>query len=194
MNPKVEISSLSVNKLKNEQSSFVKYDIEASIDEVESTETEVVLKYKFVLLSNPTNTKISVDGLTTIHGNETEISKYLSPDEKNIPSVVNTIYQEIFPLFYIVSKSMQIPCPAYRLSEISSSHKIETEATPEAVENKVSETIADANAAEKVSETIADVNAAESINNPEIKTDEQVETETPHVEEQIIQESNVSSI
>ncbi len=193
MNPKVEISSLSVNKLKNEQSSFVKYDIEASIDEVESTETEVVLKYKFVLLSNPTNTKISVEGLTTICGNETEISKYLSPDEKNIPSVVNTIYQEVFPLFYIVSKSMQIPCPAYRLSEISSSRKIEPEAA-QVVENKISETIADANATEKVSETIADANAAESINNPEIKTDEQVETETPHVEEQIIQESNVSSI
>jgi hypothetical protein len=181
MNPKVEISSLSVNKLKNEQNSFIKYDIEASIDEVESTETEVVLKYKFVLLSNPTNTKISVDGFTTISGNETEISKYLKPDEKNIPNVVNTIYQEIFPLFYIVSKSMQIPCPAYRLSEISPSRKTEAEVAPKVVENEVSEIISDAN-------------ATESITNPEIKTDEQIETETPHVKEQVIQESNVSSI
>ncbi|HEV2193478.1 MAG TPA: hypothetical protein VGR54_07680 [Nitrosopumilaceae archaeon] len=180
MNPKVEINSLSINKLKNEQNSFVKYDIEASLDEVENMETKVVLKYKFVLLSNPTNIKISVDGFTTIFGNETEISKHLSPDEKNIPSVVNTIYQEVFPLFYIVSKSMQIPCPAYRLSEISSSRKNEAEAAPVG-ENKVLETTDDAN-------------ASESINNLEIKTDEQIESEAPNVEEQIIQKSNVSSV
>ena len=50
MNPKIEIGSFSVSKLKNEQDSFVKYNIEASIDEVKNTDTEIKLKYRFVLM------------------------------------------------------------------------------------------------------------------------------------------------
>jgi len=118
MNLKIEINSVSFSKLKNE-SSFVKYNIEASLDEVENRDSEVVLKYRLVLLSNPTNAKITIEGVATLYGDQTEISKQLGPDEKNIPVILNLIYQEIFPLFFIMSKSMQIPCPAYRLSQMS---------------------------------------------------------------------------
>jgi len=126
MIPKVELTSLSISKLRNDQNSFVKYDIEAALDEMENTETDVKLKYKFVLLSNPTNTKISVEGIATIFSNQSELPKYLGLDEKKIPYIVNIIYQEIFPLFYVVSKSMQIPCPAYKLSEVSAIDKENT--------------------------------------------------------------------
>lgn len=124
MNPKIEINSLSFSKLKNDYS-FVKYNIEASLDEVENTDSEVALKYKLVLLSNPTNAKITVEGLATLYGDQNEISKQLGPDEKNIPMILNLIYQEIFPLFFIMSKSMQIPCPAYRLSQMSAAAQTE---------------------------------------------------------------------
>ena len=123
MHPKIELTSLAISKLRNDQNSFVKYDIEAALDELENTETEVKLKYKFVLLSNPTNTKISVEGIAIIFTNQSELPKYLGLDEKKIPHIVNIIYQEIFPLFYIISKSMQIPCPAYKLSEVSAINK-----------------------------------------------------------------------
>lgn len=129
MNPKIEITSLSFSKLKNEHS-FSKYNIEASLDEAENRDSEVVLKYKLVFLSNPTNTKINVEGLATLYGDQSEISAQLGPDEKNIPVILSSIYQEIFPLFFIVSKSMQIPCPAYRLSQMtapSQTDKIITE-------------------------------------------------------------------
>lgn len=118
MNMKIEINSVSFSKLKNEQG-FVKYNIEASLDEIKNTDSEVVLRYRLVLLSNPTNAKITVEGVSTLYGDQNEISKQLSPDEKNIPVVLNLIYQEIFPLFFIMTKSMQIPCPAYRLSQMS---------------------------------------------------------------------------
>ena len=124
MNLKIEINSISFSKLKNEQG-FVKYNIEASLDEVKNIDSEVVLKYRLVLLSNPTNAKITVEGLSTLYGDQSEISKQLSPDEKNIPIVLNLIYQDIFPLFFIISKSMQIPCPAYRLSQMSSTPQTE---------------------------------------------------------------------
>lgn len=120
MNPKIEISSLVVNKLKSCQDDFLKYDIDVALDEVEGLDSSVKLKYKFALLSNPPNTKLSTEGFVTVFGNESEISKLLSPDERNIPIIVNTIYQEIYPFLYIISKSMHVPCPAYRLSQIAS--------------------------------------------------------------------------
>src|SRR5579885_1963576 len=124
MNLKIDINSVSFSKLKNEQG-FVKYNIEASLDEIENKDSKVVLKYRLVLLSNPTNAKITIDGVSTLSGDQSEISKQLSPDEKNIPVVLNLIYQEVFPLFFIMSKSMQIPCPAYRLSQMSYVPQIE---------------------------------------------------------------------
>ena len=124
MNLKIEINAISFSKLKNE-SGFVKYNIEASLEEIENKDSEVLLKYRLLLLSNPTNAKIMVEGLATLHGDQVEISKQLGPDEKNIPIVLNLIYQEIFPLFFIMSKSMQIPCPAYRLSQMSYVPQIE---------------------------------------------------------------------
>ena len=187
MNPKVEINSLVFNKLKTEQNSFTKYDIEAALDELENNETEVKLKFKFALLSNPTNTKIMVEGLATVNGNQSETSKLLSPDEKNIPLVVNMIYQEIFPLIYIISKSMQIPCPAYQLSKISQSQQRVSEATSPATEDKV---------AEPATSTSTD----EPANIAEVQPNEQIEIEQPVVQEQsvsqepIVQEPSVSSI
>ena len=169
MNPKIEINSLSISKLKNEQISFVKYDIDASIDEIKNTDTEIKLKYRFVLMSNPTNTKINVEGIASIYGEPLEISKHLSASEKNIPMVVNTIYQEIFPLFYVISKSMQIPCPAYRLSQMSTSHKPEANVASEALETQ---------------EPLDEKEIIKSPN-PEVITDEQIKTEQP--QEQVIE-------
>ena len=118
MNPKVDIASLTVSKLKSGMS-FEKYNIDVSIDEVENNETGIKLKYKFILLSTPTNSKISIEGFTSIQGSEAEVAKHLAPDERNVPLVVNLIYQEVFPLFYMTTKSLDIPCPAYKISEIS---------------------------------------------------------------------------
>ncbi len=139
MNLKIEISSVSFSKLKNEHD-FVKYNIEASLDEVKNRDSEIVLKYRLVLLSNPTNAKITIEGTSTLYGDQNDISKQLSPDEKNIPVILNLIYQEIFPLFFIMSKSMQIPCPAYRLSQMaytSQTEKIVSESLHESNNNPI---------------------------------------------------------
>ena len=45
MNLRIETNSLAFSKLKNEHG-FVKYNIEASLDEVENRDSEVVLKFK----------------------------------------------------------------------------------------------------------------------------------------------------
>ena len=166
MNPKIEITSLSFSKLNNDHS-FSKYNIEASLDEVENRDSEVVLKYKLVFLSNPTNTKINVEGLATLYGDQAEISSQLNPDEKNIPVILSSIYQEIFPLFFIISKSMQVPCPAYRLSQMAG------QSQPDKI---VSEPV-----------QINNTNTPE-LSESEINLDEQIEIASSPREEQVIEQ------
>lgn len=130
MNHSIEINSLVVNKLKNSHEGFIKYDIDVALDEVENNESGIKLKYKIALLSNPTNTKLTIEGLVSLFGNESEVSKQLESDQKNIPIIVNVIYQDVFPLIYIISQRLQIPCPAYKLAQILS---IPKEAKPEEI-------------------------------------------------------------
>ena len=127
----MDIASLTVSKLKSGMS-FEKYNIDVSIDEVENNETGIKLKYKFILLSTPTNSKISVEGFTSIQGSEAEVAKHLAPDERNIPLIVNLIYQELFPLFYMTAKSLEIPCPAYKISEISAAQSLKAKTPSQA--------------------------------------------------------------
>jgi len=176
MHQKVEINSFSTTKLKNEHD-HTKYDIEVSIDEIESEEDHAKLKYRFVLLSNPTNVKISIDGLTTIYGNQQEMIKHLSNDEKNIPRVVNVIYQEIFPFLYITSKTMHIPCPAYKLADIAKTSQHVMPSTLEQVEAKHTE---------------IDPFEDKSVNGlVEIENHADIETETP---ESLIQEPRIHTV
>ncbi len=189
MKPNVEISSLSVNKLRNPVYDFIKYDIELALDEVDNSDLGIKLKYRFVLLSNPTNIKIIIEGLASLSGQESETAKQLEPDERNIPIVVNTIYQEIFPFLYMVSKSMQIPCPAYKLSQISSTPQpdILQESNQEQSE-KVTD-VSNLSTTDDNPEKVTDVsNLSSTDDNPE----KVVPSESPP--QDIVQEANVSSV
>ena len=178
MNPKVEIHSLSIAKSKSEQTAFSKYDIEASLEEVGSTDTQTKIKYTLVLLSNPKNTRISVEGQATIFGNQSETSHYLNQDENNIPRIASIIYQELFPLFYVISKSVEIPCPAFKLSHISAPSQ--SEASPQSTQ--IADTLQAQSISSKDSADVSDYSKAE--------TNEQVK-EKQQLQENVVEEPNV---
>ena len=96
---------------------FHKYDVEASIDEIENTETHSVFKYGFTILSNPKNVRLSIDGVTKISGDSKELDDILSKDENNVPKILSSIYQELFPTFFLLSKSLNVSCPQSKLVE-----------------------------------------------------------------------------
>ncbi|MGB6463975.1 MAG: hypothetical protein WBF38_07110 [Nitrosotalea sp.] len=177
MQQKVDINSFLVTKLKDEHCSFIKYDIEASIDEVESEEDHIKLKYKFILHSNPTNVKLSIDGFTTIYGNQQDMAKHLCNDERNIPRIVNAIYQEIFPFLYITSKTMQIPCPAYRLADIAKARQSDVTPTLAQVEKNVE---------------LEPSEDTKLVDNP-VEIENQVDIET-EIQESLIQEQKISTV
>jgi len=121
----VAINSLAISKNKEGHFDFLKYNIEVSIEEIENKEDKNKLKYGIVLLSEPKNVRLAVDGTVEISGNGAERAKILEKDENNIPHVLHLIYEELFPVFFMTTKSIGVPCPAYRLSQISAPSEIE---------------------------------------------------------------------
>ncbi len=119
MHPKVEIGSLAISKSEENQSAFIKYDIDASIDEVKVTEDFSKLKFSFTILSDPKNIRLTADGFATIVGKESKREKVLVNDENNIPKILNQIYQNLYPTFFMATKCIEVPCPPYILGEIS---------------------------------------------------------------------------
>ena len=127
MHPKVEIGSLAISKSEVEPPDFTKYDIDASLDEVKTTEELSTLKFSFTILSDPKSIRLVVDGFATIFGKESKREEVLQNDENNIPKILNLIYQDLFPTLYMLTKSIAVHCPPYMLGTISQVSKVVTE-------------------------------------------------------------------
>jgi len=113
----IEVSNLMFKKISDEQINFKKYDINVELEEESSNDQKTVLKYSFDLTSNPKNSVINISGSTILSGEQSEIEDTLKQEDKKTPEVVSIIYQELFPLMYIISKNMKIPSPAHTISQ-----------------------------------------------------------------------------
>jgi hypothetical protein len=113
----IEVSNLMFNKTSNEEIKFKKYDINVDLEEEFSNDEKTVLKYSLDLTSNPKNAVINISGNTILSGEQSEIEEFLKQAEEKTPEVVSLIYQELFPLMYIISKNMKIPSPAHTISQ-----------------------------------------------------------------------------
>ena len=135
MNHEIEVSNLMFNKTSEDQIDFKKYDINVELEEESSNDQKTILKYSLDLTSNPKNAVINISGNTTLSGEQSEIEKFLKQEDEKTPEVVSLIYQELFPLMYIISKNMKIPSPAHTISQnnirTSEEKNITTEPTNE---------------------------------------------------------------
>jgi len=112
----VEVSNIMFNKISDELKNFNKYNINVELEEESSNDEKTILKYSLDLTSNPKNAVINISGSTTLSGEPSEIEKFLKQEDEKTPEVVSLIYQELFPLMYIISKNMKIPSPAHTIS------------------------------------------------------------------------------
>ena len=116
MNHEIDVSNLMFNKT-SEKGNFKKYDINVDLEEESSDDQKTILKYSLDLTSNPKNSVINISGNTILSGEKSEIEEFLKQENEKTPEVVSLIYQELFPLMYIISKNMKIPSPAHTLSQ-----------------------------------------------------------------------------
>ena len=117
MNHEVEVSNLMFNKTSDEQINFKKYDINVDLEEESSNDGKTILKYSLDLTSNPKNSVINISGNTILSGEQEEIEDFLKQENEKTPEVVSVIYQELFPLMYIITKNMKIPAPSHTISQ-----------------------------------------------------------------------------
>ena len=117
MNHEVEVSNLMFNKTSDEQIDFKKYDINVDLEEDSSSDGKTILKYSLDLTSNPKNSVINISGNTVLSGEQEEIETFLKQENEKTPEIVSLIYQELFPLMYIITKNMKIPAPSHTISQ-----------------------------------------------------------------------------
>lgn len=118
LNAQIELSSISMSKNDQNINKVNKYDVEASIDEVKNVEEESVFKYGFTALSNPKNVRLAIEGVARISGNPDERNQILEKDENDIPKILTMIYQELFPTFFLLSKSLNVSCLPHQIGSI----------------------------------------------------------------------------
>jgi hypothetical protein len=150
---------------------IIKYDVEAAIDEIENTDEQSVFKYDFTILSDPKNVRLSIDGIARIHGDSIERDDILTKDENEIPKILTIIYQELFPTFFLLSKTLNVSCPPHNIGKMGEtpSQEIPESEIEQVPKNEIVENIAESD--------------SESETKPESSTDE-VELETPDTPKQ----------
>jgi len=115
-----------MSKNESTATTIAKYDVEAAIDEIQNTDEESVFKYDFTILSDPKNVRLSIDGIARIHGDSIERDEILTKDENEIPKILTTIYQELFPTFFLLSKTLNVSCPPHNIGKMGETPSQET--------------------------------------------------------------------
>ncbi len=130
----IELNSISMSKNDPKITKLDKYDVEANLDEVENTDELSVYKYGFTALSNPKNVRLSIEGITRIFGDTMERNEILEKDENDVPKILTMIYQELFPTFFLLSKTMNVSCPPHQIGAMGERLEKDVETSDEKVE------------------------------------------------------------
>jgi len=130
----IELNSISMSKNDPKITEFEKYDVEANIDEVENNDELSVYKYGFTALSNPKNVRLSIEGTAQIFGDAIERNEILEKDENDVPKILTMIYHELFPTFFLLSKTLNVSCPPHQIGAMGERVEKETEMNKENLE------------------------------------------------------------
>jgi len=172
----IDLNSISMNKNDPKITKLDKYDVEASIDEVENTEELSVYKYGFTALSNPKNVRLSIEGIARIFGDSIERNEILEKDENDVPKILTMIYQELFPTFFLLSKTLNVSCPPHQIGAMGERLEKDVEVSDE---NETSETESpEETSVESETESPEETSVESETESPE-ETSVESETESP---------------
>ena len=118
---KVEGARLSDKVNENSQSN---YSLNVSMAERERNPETLVLSFTLELTNQPQLARLAVSGIASLSGSKDEIQAALSaPDDKTPPTVLTTIYERTYSLFYLIASSLKVPHPLPTLLKTSGSEK-----------------------------------------------------------------------
>ena len=159
MNAQVELTSIAMSKNDPKILKIDKYDVDASIEEVDNSEQQSIFKYGFTALSNPKNVRLAIEGIAKISGDAVERNKILEKDENDVPKILTMIYHELFPTFFLLSKSLNVASPPHTIGSVGLSEETQTDDLSEDSElsNDLLEPQTESVTAEETAEETADV-------------------------------------
>lgn len=143
MNAQIELTSIAMSKNDPKITKLDKYDVEANIEEVDNSDDQSIFKYGFTALSNPKNVRLALEGIAKIQGDAAERNEILEKDENDVPKILTMIYHELFPTFFLLSKTLNVSCPPHTIGEMGSSPAVESEDVEESAEAEVIENISE---------------------------------------------------
>jgi len=171
----IELNSISMSKNDPKITKLDKYDVEANIDEVENTDEQSVFKYVITALSNPKNVRLSIEGIAHIFGDPIERNEILDKDENDVPKILTMIYHELFPTFFILSKTLNVSCPPHQIGSMGEASEKESpqETSTESDVSGENETSEKESPQEKSTESepetnVQDASEEEEIENPDV--------------------------
>lgn len=126
MNTQIELSSIAMSKNDPKITKLDKYDVDANIEEVDNSEDQSIFKYGFTALSNPKNVRLALEGIAKISGDSVERNEILEKDEHGVPKILTMIYHELFPTFFLLSKTLNVSCPPHTIGEMNNSPVVES--------------------------------------------------------------------
>lgn len=115
---KVKINSILGNKLDERADAFqsVKFNISANLEEVEHGFDNVLLRFGFIIVTEPKVVKYHVEGQANIQGQMDHIRAVLSPHPTTkVPVVLYDVYQQTFAPIFVLAKVIEAPCPSPEL-------------------------------------------------------------------------------
>ncbi len=131
MEARIELNSIAMSKNDPKITKLEKYDVEANIEEVENSEEQSVYKYGFTALSNPKNVRLSIEGVAHLFGDSIEREEILNKDENDVPKILTMIYQELFPTFFLLSKTLNVSSPPHQIGEMGEGMQKDSEVSEE---------------------------------------------------------------
>jgi hypothetical protein len=100
------------------------YSLNVSLAERDRNPETLVLGFTLELTNQPQLARLSVSGIATLKGSKDEIQAALvAQDDKTPPTVLKTIYERTYSLFYLLSGSLKVPSPLPTLLKASDSER-----------------------------------------------------------------------
>lgn len=133
MKAQIDLNSIAMSKNDPKLTQLEKYDVDANIEEVQSDDETSVFTYKFTALSNPKNVRLSISGTAVISGDSMERDEILENGDDGIPKILTVIYQELFPTFFLLSKTLNVSCPPHQIGAMGAGVDESSEEVTESV-------------------------------------------------------------
>ena len=90
-----------------------KFNISVNLEEYDRSASKLLLKFTFVVVTDPRVVKYHIEGISEIEGSVDHIKNVLTQHpSRKVPIVLYDIYQQVYPSIFTLSRIVNVPCPS----------------------------------------------------------------------------------